>query len=394
MRFHLTKIIEDRSPVTVTTALEKCLKYEAWEIKRHDRQMIALGIGASRSAVNMSDKAIFDIDYQEGVTTVQVEVEYQCTWFLSEESQNHTVHSRFESVFANVRVVLELPPENLIPQTQAEEPPALLSEPAPFSETSVPALESVLPQALDKGHPEPTQQAPVSDVESLSAASPIAHEPTKASKHFVGSSNVTPRPGFAPVSLLAVALIVVLFVVFGISHFKGRPISGTASKPVPSVQSAAHPSLPQPDSHPRPLVSLPAREVPPSVSVARSGVPSKDLGRWLEQWAAAERTRDAKSQASFYADDVRPYLALDHANRDAIYRDKQDSIDARRGLWTFKIEGVSIQTESADDASVLLKKIVMTQTNSVRVSEHRISSFLTLKRTPGGWLITGERNLL
>jgi ketosteroid isomerase-like protein len=393
MRFHLTKIIEDRSPVVVTKALEKCLKSEAWKIQRYDKQVVALGIGTSRSAVNLSDKATFEIDFCEGATTVQVEAEYQYTWFLSEESQNHTVHSRIESVFANMRAELDLAPDWLHAQSESEEPPAPILETTTSSEPSKPAIESVAPPTFDEEDREPTQQTPASQVESFSPAYPFAPESQKAPKYLLGSSDARQRLGFRTVSLLVVSIIVVPCVRVGISHFKVHPLSGNASKPVPAAQTATRNSFHLPDDHPRPLVSPSSRKDNLSRSLPRPGAPSEDLRRWLEQWAASERTRDAKGQASFYADDVSPYLTLDRASRDAVYRNKQDSIHNRKGLWTFRIEHVSIRRESPDEASVLLKKLVMTQTDSVRVSEHRISSFLTLKRTQDGWRITGERDL-
>jgi hypothetical protein len=66
--------------------------------------------------------------------------------------------------------------------------------------------------------------------------------------------------------------------------------------------------------------------------------------RFLEQWAASQRARDAKRQASFYANEVRPYLALREASRDAVYEDKRKTIGQRKGLWTFKIEDVILMT--------------------------------------------------
>jgi ketosteroid isomerase-like protein len=411
MRFQLTKIIEDRSPVVVTKALEKCLKQEAWEIKQLDQQMIALGIGASRTKVNMSDRATFAIDYREGATTVQVEVEYQYAWFLSEESQNDAVHSRFESIFANTRVALDLVPEPLVLQSPALEPPAFPSQPTP-SQPPVPFLEPVVLPAADEssadgGLPhQPTQTVPPSRVESLSAASsiapepspiarepsPIAREPKRASRYLLGSSLLTRRHGFRAMSLVA-SLILALCGVVGISHFKHRPLSSSAPGTVPSVQTATRRSVPSPPNNPTPLVSHPSTQDHPFDSAATRRSQSEDLRRWLEQWAASERTRDAKTQASFYADDVYPYLSINHATRDTVYQNKLDAIQNRKGLWTLKLEDISIQTETPYSASVLLKKLVMAQTDSVRVDEHRTSSFLTLKRSPNGWQITGERNL-
>jgi ketosteroid isomerase-like protein len=406
MRFHLTKIIEDRSPVVVSQALQRCLKGEAWEIKRHEKQIVALGIGTSRTTVNLADKAIFEIDSSADATTVEVEAEYQYTWFLSEESQNDTVRSRFESVFANMRAELDLAPESFNPQNEPHQPPAPSSDSMDStdptdsltpSETSSPATESSQLPTLHEEIPVPTQQTSVSEVTESSTASPITLEPHEVSASFLRSSDLPRRPPFDAVSLIAASLIAVLGLGFGFAHFKSRPLTGSASRTAPSIPAATPKPLPPPDNHHWPIAPLPAIDLNPSGAGARpdpqQAARSEDLRRWLEQWAASERTRDAKAQASFYADDVRPYLTLDRATRDVVYQQKQNSIQNRTGLWTFKIENIFIKTESAEEASVLLKKIEMTQTDSVRVSERRTSSFLTLKRKQDGWQITGERDL-
>ena len=399
MRFQLTKIIENRSPVVVTTALEQCLKQEAWEIRRRETQMIALGIGASRSKVNMSDKAVFEIDSQEGATTVQVEVEYQYSWFLSEESQNDAVLSRFETIFANTRAALALAPESPIPTPELQQAPTPPDTPAPpdesiaSSETTPPTVDSALPSPS----PEPTQPASPSPTQTPTqiptAAPPIAPPPLQAFNNALPSFHQPHRPALAAVSLLLVSLLVTLAAGFGISHFHPSPSTAKVSLPARSIQPATLHPVPPPDRRPLPPVPAPSKADLPAAPVPTSAATAADLRRWLEQWAASERTRDPRTQASFYAEDVRPYLALDHASREAVYQAKQDAIQNRQGLWTFKIENISIQRQTDGEASVLLKKLVMTQSDSVRVTEQRISSFLTLKRTPDGWQITGERNL-
>ena len=390
MKLHLTKIVEDRSPVVVTKALEKSLKREAWEIHRSDQHVVALGIGTSRSAVNLSDKATFEIDVREGATTVQVEAEYQYTWFLSEEAQNDTVHSRIESVFATRRAELDLAPELLNAPSAVPDPPPPGSEITTQPDDS---MEAIATPALPEGYRAPAQPAALLEVDEHSQAPTSVSEVQEASTYLAAPTLATPRFESAAVPLSMVSILVALCVIFGIWHFTTLPISRNATKPVPSVAIATPTSLPPLGIHPTPPIFLRTKQPNPPAIPSQSDSQSEDLMRWLQQWAASERTRDAKTQASFYADDVRPYLSLDRATRDAIYRNKQDSIQNRKGLWTFKIDKVAIRSASGDEASVVLKKVVMAQTNSVEVSEKRISSFLTLKRTQNGWQITGERDL-
>jgi len=359
-----------------------------------------VGIGTSRSKVNLSDKATFDIDVREGATTVQVDAEYQYTWFLSEESQNDTVYSRFESVFANLRAELDLAPEGFNAQTEAAEQQAPTSENTKSPEGSEPPIEPALDPTPaesdadvnthpDSTPPDSTPPDSSSEVETPPAESPLVPDPNPVFQ----SLDVPHRPGFRAMSLIAASLIAVLCAVVEISHLHDHSRSSNTPKPTPAVTTATPKPLPPPEIHHWALAPLPKVDLNPSGTVAQPPARPEDIIRWLEKWAATERTRDAKSQASFYADDVRPYRALEQATRDAVYQDKQDAIQKRQGLWTFKIEHISIQKRTAAEASVLLNKIVMTQTNSVRVSEQRISSFLTLKRTQDGWQITGERDL-
>ena len=380
MRLHLTKVIEDRSPAVVAQALEKCLKREAWEVRRHDLQVIALGIGTSRNTVNLSDSAKFDIDSGEKITLVRGDVEYQNVWFLSEDFQQDAVHARFESVFANMRAALDLSPEPVIGQSDPLGEPASPSELPASTDTPAAIIESVPVLQSESTKEDTSQRTSPSELEISLAASPI-------------SSNSRNRPGYSlrgPGSLLVACILVILSIGFWRLH------AGRNTPPLsPFVRRATQGSAP-PHVKPMPLASTSMEKQNLPDGIDRTTAPSsvnQTPGRFLEQWAAAERTRDAMSQASFYADEVRPYLALREATRDAVYEDKQNSIRHRNGLWAFKIEDVIIRTESANTASVSLKKHFMMQTGSVQVSEQRIPSLLTLKHTQDGWRITGEQDL-
>jgi hypothetical protein len=385
MRFYITKIVEDRSPAIVVQALEKCLKREAWEVRRHDMQVIALGIGTSRNTVNLSDNAKFDIDSGEHVTLVRADVEYQNVWFLSEDLQHDAVHARFESVFANMRAALDLSPERLIGQRDAGGEPASPSESPSSTGTSMPVIESVPVPQFESTKESTSQRTSPSELETSLAASPI-------------SSYSWNGPGYlllSRVSLITACVLVVLSIGFWRWHTSVYPSSGSTPPVSPSVRSATQEFDP-PSVMPLPLAPMSTGKQNVSDGIDRTSAPSsvnQDPRRFLEQWATSQRTRDAKSQASFYADEVRPYLALHEASRDAVYEDKRNSIGQRKGLWTFKIEDVIIQRESVTTASVSLIKHFMTQTGSVQVSEQRIPSLLTLKHTQDGWRIMGERDL-
>jgi ketosteroid isomerase-like protein len=396
MRFHITKVIEDRSAAVVAQALEKCLKREAWEVRRHDMQVIALGIGTSRNTVNLSDNAKFDIDSGEEVTLVRADVEYQNVWFLSEDLQHDAVHARFESVFANMRAALDLSPERVIEQGDAGGEPASLSESPSSTDASTAVIASVPTPQLGRKQDDTTEQASPSGSETSSAASPMSSN-SRCTPEPLLPLPPAQRPRFlaSSVRLIGACILVVISIASWRLHSNVHPSNRSRPPQSPSVRRVTQEPAP-PSVKPRPLASTSLAKANLAGKADQKTDPSsfnRDPRRWLEQWAASQRTRDANRQASFYAEDVRPYLTLQEASRDAVYEDKRRSIDNRRGLWTFTIEDVTIRRESADTASVSLRKHFMMQAGSVQVSEQRMRSLLTLKRTQDGWRIVGERDL-
>ena len=393
MRFHLIKVIEGRPSTVVIGALEKCLKREAWEVRRHDMQVVALGIGTSTNTVNLSDSATFNIESSDDVTTVLVEAEYQHVWFLPEAFQNDTVQARFESVFANMRAALNLPSEGSIRQRDAEEPTSYSSENATPPNSSMTTTEPAVPPEPINAEADAVQETPAAEFERHPVAPPVLSSSRKAPKNLLQSTDVQQHFRHSAALLTAAFAAAVMSIIFGLSYAKTHLLSRKTARPSPSAQRFyAQPAV-RARPLPSTLVGPENSSKSPNGTPASSTVTLEDPERWLERWAAAQRTRDAQNQASFYADEVRPYLALQEASRAAVYQEKQTSILNRKGLWTLKIEDISVQRESANTVSVLLKKHFMTQQGSVKVSEQRIYSVLTLERTPVGWQITGERDL-
>jgi hypothetical protein len=397
MKLYLTKIVEDRSPAVVLQALERCLKREAWEIQRYDTQVVALGIGTSHNSVNLSDNATFEIDSSEGATKVELEAEFQQVWFLSEEAQNDKVYARFESIFSNLRATLNLAPESPSSGNGVAPQPKSSSELTSLGDPSIAAVESIPPSELGRNEPETVLQASDYELKAVFAATLRSPEPSKAPSQLSSLHDMPRRLRVRAASLIAVATVAAVFMLFWLSYSKAHLTSETYPKPVPSLQRATRNDAAQPHVNPVAPSPLPSTKenLPDTTDLTTPSSPATttDPQRWLELWAAAQRTRDAKLQASFYAGEVRPYLALEKANRDVVYQSKQNDLLNRKGLWTFKIEDVSIRRQSPNSASVLLKKHFMTQRGSVKVSEQLIPSFFTLNRTQDGWRITGERDL-
>jgi ketosteroid isomerase-like protein len=120
----------------------------------------------------------------------------------------------------------------------------------------------------------------------------------------------------------------------------------------------------------------------------------EDIRAWVEDWAAAMRTSDAKAQVSFYADPVNRYFLTPDVSRSKLLREKQSDIENRSGLWTFKAEKVEIQRQSESNAIVLLTKhITVKPPSSSSAREQRIKTQLKLKIVDGNWKIISERTL-
>jgi hypothetical protein len=130
------------------------------------------------------------------------------------------------------------------------------------------------------------QQTSALEFEELTAVSPIYEKLQKTPRYLLGSSAVPQRLVSGVVSLIVASIIAVTCIVFWTRII-----------------------FPPPDDQP-PLASTSSAKDNSSDSLARTTTPSEDPRRWLGQWAGFQRTRDAKSQASFYADEGRPYLRV------------------------------------------------------------------------------------
>jgi ketosteroid isomerase-like protein len=132
---------------------------------------------------------------------------------------------------------------------------------------------------------------------------------------------------------------------------------------------------------------------PSAADSASSAVGASDLNIWLQEWAAAMRTRDASAQAAFYADSVDRYLDHRNVTRDAVLRDRESTIHMRKGLWTVKIEKVSIIRQTGSDAEVHLVKHFIGEPEQSEIMESLVPTRLLLKRVGKTWRITSEEDL-
>lgn len=115
---------------------------------------------------------------------------------------------------------------------------------------------------------------------------------------------------------------------------------------------------------------------------------------WVRDWAEAQASGDAEAQASYYADPVDRYFLRSRVSHAAMLAEKETAIAARPPKFSFTIEDVVVERESATDARVRLVKHVESQTASKMTRIVRVHSLLVLKRMDGAWKIVQERDLL
>jgi hypothetical protein len=104
------------------------------------------------------------------------------------------------------------------------------------------------------------------------------------------------------------------------------------------------------------------------------------------------RTRDASAQASFYADPVDRYLGKSNVSKADILQDKHAAIVNREGLWTVKLEEITLNQQSQDEVTVHLVKHYMAETEPAQISEQFVPSRLKLRRINNQWKITSEQD--
>ncbi|WP_433972112.1 hypothetical protein [Tunturiibacter lichenicola] len=190
-------------------------------------------------------------------------------------------------------------------------------------------------------------------------------------------------------------LVALLLIAAGIFFFLYR---SRFSPEVPSAQTIEQPapvttdSLPttEPSHVPDAKLPLPLTKRP----VVDPAVQVTDVRVWLDNWAAAMRTRDASAQAAFYADTVNEYVGKYDVSKDAVLKDREATIHMRKGLWTVKMEKVVIVRQTKSEAEVRLVKHFIDEPVPSEIVESFVPTRLKLKRVDGrGWRITSEQDL-
>jgi ketosteroid isomerase-like protein len=250
---------------------------------------------------------------------------------------------------------------------------------------------------------EPLAKEKVSDSTSA-VGSEHAEEPTWAARTPPYRLRVEEvrTSGWKRFALWTTALVILLALAGG-AYFlywsrRDLPVSpaSVAAKSFP-IRANPLPKLdtkpsPKPDTT-KPPETSPATKAPSPDSSVESATSNPDLKLWLQSWGASMRTKDASTQAAFYADTVDRYLNQRKVGRGAVLRDREATIRMRKGLWTVKMEDIVIERQTSSEAEVRLVKHFIDQPEPSEILESFVPTRLTLKRMDGQWKITSEQDL-
>ncbi|MEO6802961.1 MAG: nuclear transport factor 2 family protein [Granulicella sp.] len=404
MKFQRT--IKGRSPDLVIAELMKILKPEVEIFWQTESRIIMFGLITPYGKATRADMTILAFHNIHNSTTIDVELEDRPTRAHRVEDRNHQIHSILQEIFDAVceRLNCALPQLSMVDEatdgsdlyTETE----VLTEESPVSKESGTHSAQKIPRALSLYA---SIKALLSN--SLAKLSFVnLFVPRAKANIYLGRLTLL-RPAFFQQMQFATAggvAVLVACLTIGVVHFRTTHSNAIHPYPLPTDR----PKLPQVSANNSPISERVAAAVLTPHNKAQHQqqteetipqlTPShnvKSVNSLIEEWAAAQRTRDAKAQASFYADKVDPYLGHGAATRSDVLHYKQDAIRDRNGLWAFKIENVSVHRQAQNTAIVNLRKHLMTQTGAVEVAEQFIPSRLTVQRTHGSWSIVQEQDL-
>lgn len=424
MDFHFNKVIKSRTPPQVALQLEACLEEQAWRVWIVGDRFFAYGIGPSAHSINPHDQTTLEVKEVNGGTIVLIEVSYQGLDTSSVEDQNHIVWSKIEAVFESLRLKLHLEPQMIVTQFAGEPIGHVTSSPVEIKSEAIQSSgegQAVFIEETPFKKPASQQEKTkvstppplVADRSTLTDHQPISSSSGTADQHpepvaakvrslpFVDLSTLADTSRSRLVTLFAglqakvvLGALATLFILLSATWLFRHRTTSDQSK-VASTQKSSASTTPQSAAteppHPEANLQKDTQRAP--ITRRPVKVDEASIKSLLEDWAAAQRSRDAKMQSSFYAERVAPYPNRSAVTLLQVYEDKQNSIHNRIGLWTFKIEDVSVHRQTDETVSVRLRKHFMTQTGSVEVTERVVLCILTLRQIDGTWKIAGERDI-
>lgn len=311
--------------------LESSLRRNFPEVVRAEDEIVLRGLGPSPHTINRRDTAVLRVRRAGDAVLLNADVSFQASALLGDVSQEEIVRSKLERIFEELRTELDF-----------------LKSAAGSEDFSVPIAEDTTPAA----------ESCEAREESLAPLDTQQLHPVKA------------RRAPATVGALAAMMLLVVDLPQPL-QLAGGFERQSASVMVPDV--------------------IPASETKPSVMRTRSTVDDPQL--WLDDWATAMRGRDAREQTSFYADTLDSYLGRKDVSREQILADKRAAVLNRKGLWTMRLDDVSVQRSGNDDATLRFAKHYMDQVQGGEITEKIFRTKMQIRRVDGEWKIVSEEDV-
>jgi ketosteroid isomerase-like protein len=102
------KRIPGQDPDLVLGVLQDCLRSVSKDIVREGRRITLFGLGPSPRAINPRDRTVIYVNAEDGVTTIDADVNFQASAFLGNASQDSVVKAKLDHIFEEMRTQLGL----------------------------------------------------------------------------------------------------------------------------------------------------------------------------------------------------------------------------------------------------------------------------------------------
>jgi hypothetical protein len=121
--------------------------------------------------------------------------------------------------------------------------------------------------------------------------------------------------------------------------------------------------------------------------------PESNVYFWVQDWAAALRSRDPATQATYYADTVSRYLENTAVSNDSVLKALKSDVEERSVVWNMKLEHVFVESQNATSARVRIIKHITDTTPANTAVDQLIKLRLKLVRDGETWKIVEEQVL-
>jgi hypothetical protein len=398
VRFQTSETVAVRDPEMVLRALEICLRNVSSEVERYGHQITMHGLGPSPRTMNRHDTTVLCVNAEDDRTIISADVNFQASALLGDMPQDAVVRSKLEQVFDEMKMQLDLDAKRASAHSSSFDAAAII--------TLVEVPPSVEPEACENSLLDDYLTEQTAGVSPLIADSPVSiahnipasvdaddgiltdlpstHKPEQESAN--SEEPASRKSSGAVLASVLLAFILVIAGVFSLRLWHGNvhllSASPHSQQPVTvkESQSAENGKTAEKD----------AMKPPPAVP---DGSDVQDPASWLQEWAAAIRSRDPVNQASFYANPVQNYLGQSNVSKDRLIEAKQAAIQNRKGLWTVRIDNMVVEKQAGSEATIRLVKHIMSQVLPHEISERSVTSRLRLKQLDGRWKIVSEQDL-